>query len=108
MINTTIKVVSSDGCHSSEEVIIFQSAGQVSLKDDKDNHVNAIPLDNVQYAVEVTLDNILDQIEAEEARRQAVRDEVRRNREEAGDVGLEPDFSEPEIEVEVNNGSSVR
>ena len=106
MINTTIKVVSSDGCRSSEEVIIFQSAGQVSLKDDKDNHINAIPLDNVQYAVKVTLDNILEQIEAEEARRQAVRDEVKRNREEA--EGPEPDFSESEMETEADNGSSVR
>lgn len=95
MINTTIKVTSSDGRRSSEEVVVLQSAGTISQEQDRQNHVNSINLDNVQYAVSVTLDNILDEIEAEEARRQAVRDEVKRNREEAGP---EPDFSEPDKE----------
>ena len=97
MINTTIKVVSSDGRRSSEETIIFQSAGKIAIEDDRKNHISAIPLDNVQYAVEVTLDNILDEIEDEERRRQAVRDEVARNREEA-----EADFGEAEPGVDGN------
>lgn len=76
MINTTIKVVSSDGIHSSEEVIIIQSAGAIGIDDDRNNHVNSIPLDNIQYAVKVTLDNILDVIENEEERRKAIRDRL--------------------------------
>lgn len=76
MINTTITVVSSDGKHSSEEVIIIQSAGAVQIDDDRSNHVNSIPLDNVQYAVKVTIDNILDTIEDEEKRRKAISDRL--------------------------------
>lgn len=86
MINTTIKVVSSDGNRSSEEVIILQSAGAMELEPDRENHINSLNLDNVQYAVKVTIDNVLDEIEQEKARRQAVRDEIRRTREEAGEA----------------------
>ena len=76
MINTTITVVSSDGKHSSEEVIIMQSAGAIGIDDDRNNHVNSIPLDNVQYAIKVTLDNILDIVEDEEERRKAIKDRL--------------------------------
>lgn len=76
MINTTVKVVSSDGIRSSEEVIIIQSAGSISIDEDRQNHVNSFPIDNVQYAVKVTLDNILDEAEDEIRRRKAIRDRL--------------------------------
>lgn len=76
MINTTIRVVSSDGVRSSEEVIITQSAGAVGIDEDRQNHINSISLDNIQHAVEVTIDNILDAIEDEENRRKAIRDRL--------------------------------
>lgn len=73
MINTTIKVVSSDGIHSSEETVVMQSAGSVSSNDDRQNHVNSFPIDNIQYAIKVTIDGILDDIDDEERRRNAIR-----------------------------------
>ena len=67
MINTTIKVVSSDGKHSSEETVIVQSAGDMDMEEDVTSHKNACSalLSNVEHAVEVTLERIQDEIDKE-------------------------------------------
>lgn len=67
MINTTIKVVSSDGKHSAEETVIVQSAGDMDMEEDVTAHKNACSalLSNVEHAVEVTLERIQDQIDEE-------------------------------------------
>lgn len=77
MINTTIKVVSSDGKHSSEETVIVQSAGDMDMEEDVTSHKNACSalLSNVEHAVEVTLERIQDQIEDERPKEQEQKEE---------------------------------
>ncbi len=72
MINTTIKVVSSDGKHSSEETVIVQSAGDMDMEEDVTSHKNACSalLSNVEHAVEVTLERIQDEIDRENPKKQ--------------------------------------
>lgn len=67
MINTTIKIVSSDGKHSSEETVIVQSAGDMDMEQDVESHKGACVsmLNSVEHAVEVTLERIQDQIDDE-------------------------------------------
>jgi hypothetical protein len=67
MINTTVKVVSTDGAHSAEETVIVQSAGDMDMEGDVNAHKNSFSamIGSVEHAVEVTLERIQDQIEDE-------------------------------------------
>lgn len=66
MIKTTITVSSTNGNRTSTEEVIVQSAGDISIDEDVSSHRNGISLDNIEHAIDVTIESIQEEIKDEE------------------------------------------